>query len=709
MHKRVAILGAGYIAHYHLDALRLVAGAKLVAVCDINQGRAHQLAASAGVDKVYTDLSEMLEKEALDSVHVLTPANLHFAPARHILEARVGVFLEKPLAIETTECDALLDLAQAQAVPLGTSHNYLYAKPYEALLSDWVRRRFGRIDQIDIVWQKPLPQLKSGPFDSWLFAKPHNILFEVAAHTFAHALHLAGELQEMTVTYGEKLELPGGNDFYQRWEIQGKHRGTHVRILLSFKDGFSQHYIAVRGANGSAVVDFEHNTYVRNEHEHEQMDLDRFTRIVRTSRTLIAQATTTMAQFALAKAGRRHALGPFADSIFRAVSAYYNDFEDQADARIVGRMGARTVRFAEKVAEKVQAVVRSAKGSTDNETYKPPQATILVTGGTGFIGKALVRRLRQKGHGVRVLVRTPAVHLTFFGELGVEVACGDMQNIQTVQAALEGIKNVYHLARGEGETWMDYEKSDLIPTKNLAKACLERNIQLIYTSSIAVHAADRPNRPIQDETPPHIGCARTNIYARTKAESEWYLQEQRRRHQLDLVILRPGIVIGRGRTPLHAGIAEFPYASSLCVIAGSGDHLLPIVLLDECADAMALVLERQQAGVNLSGCSFNLVGEASLTAHQYLDELEAFSGVKLKRVSRAAWQRFAIEIIKYLIKKMGRNQDAGRPCLASIKGLGYLARYDLQNIKQTLGWTPTTDRAKVIAEGIQDPAREFFR
>jgi len=335
------------------------------------------------------------------------------------------------------------------------------------------------------------------------------------------------------------------------------------------------------------------------------------------------------------------------------------------------------------------------------------EPTILVTGGTGFIGKALVARLCAGGHGVRVLARSPDSHRDFMDSVGAEIVAGDMLDAGSVEAALVGIETVYHLARGEGQSWLDYEKSDCEPTEQLARACLSRGILLIYTSSIVVHAPSNPGRAILDDTPPHPGRARSSLYARAKAESERTLTELHRLEGLRVVIVRPGIVIGRGCTPLHQGIGAFPYGMSLCSIAGTGDSPLPIVLLDDCVAAMIKVMEAQSA-TDLSGRAFNIVGEPCLTAHEYLDELERSLGVKIRRITTPAWRGWIRELAKSLVKWVSRSPDVRAPSYASVKGLAYLAPYDISGIKRELDWAPTADRAEVVRQGIHVPARQFF-
>ena len=102
------------------------------------------------------------------------------------------MFAEKPLAVRSEDCAALGKLAAERGLALGTGHNFLFAPAYERLMQDVASGRLGRLDQVDIVWNKPLPQVQFGPFGGWLFKDSRNILFEVGPHSFAHLAHLLG-------------------------------------------------------------------------------------------------------------------------------------------------------------------------------------------------------------------------------------------------------------------------------------------------------------------------------------------------------------------------------------------------------------------------------------------------------------------------------------------------------------------------------------
>ena len=106
---RVAILGGGFISEFHLRSLATVPGARVVAVCDVDIGKARCLAERWGIDGAFSSVGEMLGKCPIDVVHVLTPPPQHAQCVLQCLEAGVDVFLEKPVVTSTDEYALLLD------------------------------------------------------------------------------------------------------------------------------------------------------------------------------------------------------------------------------------------------------------------------------------------------------------------------------------------------------------------------------------------------------------------------------------------------------------------------------------------------------------------------------------------------------------------------------------------------------------------------
>lgn len=707
---RVAVLGTGFISTYHLEGLRSVPNAQVVAVCDLNGARAEVASKLFGVPESYTDLSTMLASARPDVVHVLLPPTAHADAILRVLEGGAHVLVEKPICLDEDQLTRIRSAAARAGRFVGVGHNFLFADAYERLANDVRSGRLGRLNRLDATWELELGLLRAGPFDGWLFAHPGNILFEVGPHLFAYVAHLAGPLEDVTVHTSDWVQLPGGRPFAKRWDILGTAGSTSVRLRMNFGSGYAEHSIVARGASGLAAADLNANTYSLNEHTAQMLDLDRFLVSTRAATQVIAHSAATLGHFVMAKMGVEPVGSPYGRSIAACLRAFYEGLErGQLDERVSDVVGGRAIELAAG-ASRVITVPNLASAHTQapevatapRRPTTPP--TVLVLGGTGFIGRALIRKLNEAGHGVRVLARHPGSLPKEFRDLEADVVRGDFVDTSSIAAAMDGVEYVYHLARGGGQTWPEYVATDIEPTRRLGELCAERQVRgFYYTSSIAIYDSGKPTGFITEDTPPHPGIQRSNLYVRSKVVNEENLLAIHRHRGLHLILFRPGIVIGQGGNPMHFGVSGWPYPT-VSRLWGDGRSALPIVLVDDCANAMVRALGRQ----DLDGQSFNLVGEARVTAHEYLDELELVTGLKIRRVPTSTIRYFAEEVTKYAVKSLGRDPNRRRPSYAECAGRTCRTPFDVSRAKERLGWKPETSRQAVLERGIDLPAREYF-
>lgn len=123
---RVGVVGAGFIADYHLSVLRRLGVAETVGACDPNEDRLEGLCERWKIPYRARSLEELLRDAKPEVVHILVPPSYHFDVAKQCLSAGVNVFLEKPMALRTAECDLLIGLARTKALRLGVNHTALY-------------------------------------------------------------------------------------------------------------------------------------------------------------------------------------------------------------------------------------------------------------------------------------------------------------------------------------------------------------------------------------------------------------------------------------------------------------------------------------------------------------------------------------------------------------------------------------------------------
>jgi len=182
--------------------------------------------------------------------------------------------------------------------------------------------------------------------------------------------------------------------------------------------------------------------------------------------------------------------------------------------------------------------------------------TDLVTGGTGYIGSGLVRRLAQDGEGVRALVR-PGTDAAWLEELGVEIVRGDLRDPDSLPRALEGIRRVYHLAARTSHGNLPESEMTAVNvtgTRNVAAAALAAGVErFVHGSTARVHGIIH-DHAVDEETP----LDPDSHYPESKAIGERIVRDHARRG-LPVVMARITAVFGPGSKswlPLFQAIAD---------------------------------------------------------------------------------------------------------------------------------------------------------
>lgn len=685
---RIALIGAGYIAPWHAEAVR-AAGQRLAAVVDPALDAAQALAQAHGA-QAFPTVEALVAANAADAAHILTPPGLHRDLAIQCLQAGLHTLVEKPAALTPEDVQAMAQAATAAQRHLAVSHNFLALPGYTRLKKLRDDGTLGRISAADIRWAFPLTPLRSGPYGMWLLRDPANLLLELGPHPFAFAVDLFGPLTIDALVTGQPIPIPGSGTRPQSWRILAHAGDIDITIHLSLVETHDDRSVSLRGSSGMARFDHAADTLTVSRDN----TADLIVNPLRHQLSLSAQHLREGVRNATRQSLSLNRRAPYGLSIQRTAAAFYDTI----------RTGTPDPRFSPQAATQVMQAI------ADTLTHLPtqpapalitatPTPEIAVIGGTGFIGRALTRRLAAKGTHVRVLSRGTRGPFDDIADR-VQTVAVSLSDPAALTESLRGMRAVINLARSVESSWQGALDNDIAVQLRIAEAAHQAGVQrLVYTGTIASYDMSDPARTITEATPFGDLSAR-NLYARAKAECEARLDTLARDTGLPLVIARPGIVVGPGGPLQHWGIGRWHGAGAVR-LWGNGRNILPFVLADDTADA--LIAMTHVPGIE--GQSFNLTGDPMFTARDWFDAIHTRLGARIRVSGGNLTTLWATDQAKAFLKRHAlRRKDAQAASLADWKSRAHLSRFDNTRAKQALGWQPEPSPDRFLSRALDAQA-----
>lgn len=688
---RVGLIGAGYIASWHADALRATDGVEITAVCDPSEAAGKALADGLGV-RLFDELADLIDAGICDAVHILTPPHLHHALAIQCLKGGLHVLVEKPVATSAAETAEIEAVAQEHGVRFHAGHNFMGLPSYDRLKGMLTKGEIGRVSVAEVHWCLPLAPLRSGPFGIWLLREPKNLLLELGPHLMGFIVDLFGVPDIESVKLSKPVDLPGEDTRHQAWRIMAQAGDVDVTLTISTVETIDDRSLTLRGSSGRARLDFAADTLVVERENASDLVVNPLRRQLDMSWQHLREGVgNTVTQ--VASLNRK---SPYALSFQGMDAAIYDALrkDQEPDARF---SGASAVKVMTALDQALALIPDSdLTPAAPKARTRDPKPTAMVIGGTGFIGRALTRALVAKGQDVRVLSRGKHGPFPDLPD-EVETLGVSLYDKAALVDAMRGIDVVYNLARSLEGTWDDALKHDVGVALRIAEACQEAGVKrLVYTGTIASYDMSSPLQKITEDVAFPDDMSDRNMYARSKAECEKRLMEMHRRDGLPLVIARPGIVVGHGGPLQHWGIGRWHGAGAVR-IWGNGLNILPFVLIDDVADGLILMGEHPDA----VGQSYNLIGEPMLSGKGYFDAIHNSLGAKIRVSTGNLTVFWAADAVKHVLKVYAlRRRGITRPSLADWKSRAHLSPFVNTKPKVELGWKPQQDKVKFIEEAI---------
>ncbi len=315
----------------------------------------------------------------------------------------------------------------------------------------------------------------------------------------------------------------------------------------------------------------------------------------------------------------------------------------------------------------------------------------LVTGGTGFVGGALVRLLVRRGWEVRVLARKTS-RVDELRQLGVEIAYGDILEPDSVLSAIDGCPVVFHAA-AIYELWIrdrdTLMRTEIEGTRTVMEAALTAGVQRVVYTSSAIVIGERRGETGHEDTP-HRG------YFLSSYEEAKFRAEEAARTFLDrglpLVIVNPAAVYGPGDLKPSGRMI-------LDLLNGRLPALFPmtlsIVFVDDVADGHLKAYEKGQIGRRY------ILAQGTYTEKEWVGEICRLARIRYPRMI-PAWTARAVASAGEVLSAL-----TGKPPMLSVETWRYLShgfRVDGSRAERELGvrYTPLTEGMRQTIQWYRD-------
>ena len=317
----------------------------------------------------------------------------------------------------------------------------------------------------------------------------------------------------------------------------------------------------------------------------------------------------------------------------------------------------------------------------------------LVTGGGGFLGKAIVKLLLAKGWQVRSFSRSEYPELT---QLGVEHCCGRLDDYPALRSAALGCDIVFHVAAKAGVwgAFEDYYLANVVGTQNVIQACREHGIsRLVYTSSPSV-VFDGSDMEGVDESVPYPEHFHA-YYPQTKAQAE-KLVLAANDQDLATVALRPHLIWGPEDNHLVPRILEQGKKGALRRI-GSRDCLVDTIYIDNAAEAHLQAAENLAIDSAVAGKAYFLSNGEPLPLWEIVNRILAAGKISPVSKTISLSLAYAAGVLLENIYRLFRLSGEPRMTRFVARELSTAHWFDLDNARQDFGYQPKVS----IDEGMR--------
>ena len=314
---------------------------------------------------------------------------------------------------------------------------------------------------------------------------------------------------------------------------------------------------------------------------------------------------------------------------------------------------------------------------------------VFVTGASGFIGQAVVKKVLQAGQSLTALLMPQEPDSL---GAGASIVRGDVTKPETLAGLMKGADALIHLAGAVGfQTWKNCLAINRDGTANVVREAVASGVRrFIHMSSVSVYGRT-PGVPIREDFPlKKIG----DPYGDTKIDGEGIVREQEHLGKLDLSVIRPTVVYGPGENKFLPALLQNLRSGKFRTI-GDGEQPVDLVHVDDLAAFVLRVLEEPRS----IGRTYNLANPSNPSWNEMVKTLCAELGIPApeKHISYGTAFRLA-GYMELLSKLAGKPPRLSR---YSVRLVGRPYNYLIDAARQELGFVPSIELLAGLKECLK--------
>lgn len=588
----VALIGCGKMGVHHAKAIKAHGAGRIIALADPSGDRSKLDGLVPKDVPFFTSVSDLLKAIKPTVVHIATPPATHAELAMLCLAHGAHVYVEKPFTLRLADAEAVIEAAQKAGRTVCAGHQLLYEAPARALVESIPL--IGRVVHVESYFSFKTVRKSS---DGRSLMSPIDQLLDILPHPVYTLLDALGGVAGTAPQLQSLVVRPEGevHAILQAGETTGV-------LVVTLRGRPIDSYLRVVGTSGSLRADFVRGALTKLPGPGTSA-VAILSNPYREAKQILIGSTRGFASRIIHKSKGYPGLAEL-------IEAFYNSVRAGTPPPLSPSSIRETVRLCEQVGEKlrrakVEFEARAESELAARERLLPPveagKGRVLVTGGSGMLGRAVVTELRKAGWPVRSLGRR--VPPPSERDAGVEYVGADLGG-EFDGSVLSGVTTVVHCAAETAGGKEAHERNSVQATKNLLRSAAKASVQrFIHISSIAVLKTSKEmGGPLNEQTPVDVGNLSRGPYVWGKAESEREVVEQGPALGLKVRVIRPGPLVdfadfqppgrlGRELGPVYVAVGPRSGKLSLCDVGTAARVIRSMVQDIEAAPAVVNLVE----------------------------------------------------------------------------------------------------------------------